>query len=186
MSLDLAGAIRRRKPERRQAPLIPRPADDLTSVADLPRRSRVALVPDTNVYIYNAAGRLPPEVESLLDTALLFHSTICLAELAVGIASADPSGPEWTQVRDYYVELFAAMPDTRLLTPDAQTWAEAGVIAGTLSRVQGYQPYQRKECLNDALIFLTAARAGLPVLTQNRVDFDLIQQLAPEGQFLHF
>ena len=117
-------------------------------MADLPRRSRVALVPDTNVYIYNAAGRLPPEVESLLDTALLFHSTICLAELAVGIANADPSGSEWTQVRDYYVELFAAVPDTRLLTPDAQTWAEAGVIAGTLSRVQGYQSYQRKDCLN--------------------------------------
>jgi predicted nucleic acid-binding protein len=78
------------------------------------------------------------------------------------------------------------VPDTRLLTPDAQTWAEAGVIAGTLSRVQGYQSYQRKDCLNDALIFLTAARAGLPVLTQNRADFDLIQQLAPEGRFLHF
>ncbi|MEL6062021.1 MULTISPECIES: hypothetical protein [unclassified Methylobacterium] len=36
----------------------------------------------------------------------------------------------------------------------------------------------------DALIFLTATRAGLPVLTANRDDFDLIQQLAPEGRFV--
>jgi hypothetical protein len=33
---------------------------------------------------------------------------------------------------------------------------------------------------------LTAAKAGLPVLTADRKQFDLIQQLAPEGQFIHF
>jgi hypothetical protein len=36
------------------------------------------------------------------------------------------------------------------------------------------------------LIYLTAAKAGLPVLTANRDEFDLIQQLAPEGHFIHF
>jgi hypothetical protein len=36
------------------------------------------------------------------------------------------------------------------------------------------------------LIFLTAAKAGLPVLTANRTGFDLIRQLAPEGQFIHY
>jgi hypothetical protein len=54
-----------------------------------------------------------------------------------------------------------------------------------LARTQGFQPHQRKEMLNDALIFLTAARAGLPLLTSNRADFDLLQQLAPEGRFYH-
>ena len=72
------------------------------------------------------------------------------------------------------------------MTPDAQVWADAGVIAGTLSRTQGFQPYQRKECLNDALIYLTAAKQGLPVVTANRVEFDMIQQIAPGGTFLHF
>lgn len=33
----------------------------------------------------------------------------------------------------------------------------------------------------DALIFL----AGIPVVTSNRDGFDLIQQIAPEGQFVH-
>ena len=32
----------------------------------------------------------------------------------------------------------------------------------------------------------TRARAGLPVLTANRDEFDLLQQLAPEGRFVHY
>ena len=60
------------------------------------------------------------------------------------------------------------------------------MIAGTLARTQTYQKHQLKECLNDALIYLSAAKAGLPVLTANCDDFDLIQQLAPEGRFVHF
>ena len=67
--------------------------------------------------------------------------------------------------------------------PDATLW---GVVAGTLARTQGYQPQQRNACLNDALIFLTAAKAGLAVLTSNRDEFDLIQQLTPEGRFIGY
>lgn len=118
--------------------------------------------------------------------ARLFHCSVCLAELAIGVANADPSRANWADLRGYYVELFAAVPSTRLLIPDAQIWAEAGVIAGTLARTQTYQKHQLKECPNDALIYLSAAKAGLPVLTANCDDFDLIQQLAPEGRFVHF
>ena len=82
--------------------------------------------------------------------------------------------------------LLGAIPDARLLTPDAETWHLAGMIAGTLARTQDFQPHQRKECLNDALIYLTAAKHGLPVVTANRVEFDLIQQIAARGAFLHF
>jgi predicted nucleic acid-binding protein len=60
------------------------------------------------------------------------------------------------------------------------------MVAGTLARTQRFQPHQRKECLNDALIYLTAARQGLPVVTADRVDFNIIQQIAPGGTFLHF
>jgi predicted nucleic acid-binding protein len=186
LSIDLAGALRRRKPEKRRSRLAPRPSGELTSATALSGVAPVALVPDTNVYILDAAGRLPPEAEALLDRALLFHCSVCLAELAVGVANADPARPGWKVLRDHYAALFAAIPETRLLVPDAQTWAEAGVVAGTLARTQGYRPEQRKACLNDALIFLTAAKAGLPVLTGDRGDFDLLQQLAPEGRFVYF
>lgn len=155
-------------------------------MADLAPAGPVALMADTNIYINDAAGNLPPMVEALLDRALLFHCSVCVGELAVGVANGDPTHPRWAATRDHYAGLVAAMPPSRLLTPDDQVWAEAGLVAGTLARTQGYQPHQRKECLNDALIFLTAARAGLPVLTSNRDEFDLIQQLCPDGRFVHY
>jgi predicted nucleic acid-binding protein len=147
---------------------------------------RALLLPDTNVYIRAAAGTLPALVQDLVERALLFHCSVCLGELATGIANANPSLPSWSALRDHYLELFDSIPSARLLNPDAQVWADAGVVAGVLARTQGFQRHQRKECLNDALIYLTAAKAGLPVLTADNDQFDLIQQLAPEGQFIHF
>lgn len=105
--------------------------------------------------------------------------------MTTGIANADPSHAMWRKLRDHYAALIASFPARRLLTPDADIWAEAGLIAGTLARTQNFQRHQRKECLNDTLIFLTAAKAGLPLLTANRNEFDLIQQLAPHGRFIH-
>jgi predicted nucleic acid-binding protein len=184
LSIDLGSALRKRKPAKRTAQLIPRARDKLVHWTALSGAHPVLLL-DTNVYINRAAGRLPAPLREVMDQALLFHCSVALAELAAGVANANPSRSGWPALRDHYIELFAAIPATRLMTPDAQVWADAGVIAGTLSRTQGFQPYQRKECLNDALIFLTAAKAGIPVLTANRDEFDLIQQLAPAGQFIH-
>ncbi len=166
--------------------MAPRPPDQLATLANLPGGAPHVLLLDTNIYINQAAGRLPPDACKIIDQALLFHCSVALAELAVGVANADPSRPDWTALQDHYSALFAAIPPSRLVTPDAQIWAEAGVIAGTLARIQGFQPHQRKECLNDALIFLTAAKAGIPVVTADRDDFDLIQQVAPEGQVLSY
>ncbi len=143
------------------------------------------LLLDTKVYINRAAGRLAPNVRDAIGRALLFHCSVALAELACGVANADPSRPGWSAMQDHYAELFASIPASRLVTPDAQVWTHAGVIAGTLARTHGFAPHQRKDCLNDALIFLTAAKAGIPTLTANRCHFDLIQQLAPEGQFIY-
>ena len=184
MSIDLKGVLRRRKPEKRVSQLVARPQAELVDLLGL-RSGPLLLLLDTNVYINRAAGRLPVHVSDAIDRALLFHCSVALAELAVGIANADPSRATWPAMCDHYTELFSEIPASRLLEPDRQVWVDAGIIAGTLTRTQGFQPYQRKECLNDALIFLTAAKAGIPVLTANRDEFDFIQQLAPEGRFIH-
>ena len=139
------------------------------------------MCPDTNVCIFDAAGRLPPDAAALLDRARLFHCSVCLGELATGVANADPARPGWRASRDHYAALFASVPVTRLLVPDAQVWVEAGLIAGTLARTQRFAKAQLNACLNDALIYLTAANSGLPVLTADRADFALIRQIAPEG-----
>ena len=146
----------------------------------------IALVADTNVYIHEAAGTLPAAAAALLDRALLFHCAVCLGEIAVGVANANPAQRSWSAIRDHYVELFDSIPENRILEPDAQAWIDAGLIAGTLARTQTFQPHQRKECLNDALILLTATRAGISVLTSNRDEFDLIQQIAPEVRFVYY
>lgn len=75
---------------------------------------------DTNVYINNAAGRLPPGVEAALDRAVLFHCSVCVAEIAAGVANANPSHKGWKNTRAVYGEVLVAIPATRLLTPDDQ------------------------------------------------------------------
>ncbi len=185
MSPDLQALLRRIKPDKHGAQLRPRPVEALVAAAAFPT-GRVSLVPDTNVYIRAAAGTLPAPVADLLDRSLQFHCSVCLAELAVGVAAYSPQAAAWPAVRDHYAALFAAIPDRRILVPDAEVWTQAGLVAGCLARTQSFDRSGRAACLNDALILLSAAKAGLPVLTANRNDFDLIQQAARTGTFLHY
>ena len=178
--------LRRCNPEKWLDQLAPLPIGQLVAAASLAGTARLSLVPDTNVYIRNMSGTLPTGVEDLLDSALRWHCSVCIAEIAAGIAHYDPTAAGWRRVRRQYGILLRSIPDTRLLVPDAETWHLAGMISGTLARTQGYQPHHRKECLNDALIYLTAAKRGLPVVSANRVEFDMIQQIPPGGTFLHF
>jgi predicted nucleic acid-binding protein len=148
--------------------------------------ARIHLLLDTNVYIHNFAGTLPGPAAGLLDRALQWHCSVCLGEITAGLGHYDPAARDWKLLRQRYATLFAAIPDTRLLVPDDGVWHLAGMVSGVLARTQNFQPHQRKECLNDALISLTAAKEGVAVLTANRVEFDLIQQIAPGGAFVYF
>lgn len=130
-------------------------------------------------------GILAP-VASLLDRSLQYHCSVCLSELAVGVGAYSPLAKSWSAVRDHHAALFAAIPDGRVMTPDPEAWTTAGLVAGTLARAQGFGREALKECLNDALILLTAAKAGLPVLTANRDEFDLVHQVAGQGTLLHY
>jgi predicted nucleic acid-binding protein len=186
LSIDLGASLRRIKPDQHRTLIAVRPRHELTAAADIAGAGRAALLLDTSVYIHSAAGTLPATAAVLVDRGLLFHCAVCIGEMVTGIAASDPHRPNWIGLRNHYLDLIARMPATRVLTPDDDVWAEAGLIAGTLARSQGFQPHQRKECLNDALIFLTAAKAGLPVLTSNRDEFDLIQQIASRGTFVHY
>jgi len=70
----------------------------------------------------------------------------------------------------------------RILNPDRDTWREAGILSGLIARLQQYGSSERRKVLNDALIYLSAARNGCAVLTRNLLDFDLMMQLDPRGQ----
>ena len=142
---------------------------------------RTVLVPDTSIYIDVAAGRLPEAARALLANAVQLHSSVALSELLQGVAMYPHSAPDFRRVRRYYADLFRTILRRRILTPDPDTWSLAGILAGTLARTQNYQPQQRKELMADALIFASAAKAGVPVLTRNARDFALLSQLDGSG-----
>jgi predicted nucleic acid-binding protein len=77
-------------------------------------------------------------------------------------------------------------PSHRIVNPDREVWRDAGILAGLLARVQQYGKAEQRKILNDALIFLSAAKAGLTVLTRNITDFDLRMQLAPDAKVLFY
>ncbi len=183
MPPDLAALLRRYKPERHRETLRPGPPP---SRAAPPRGRPPALLLDTTAIIDDLTGRLPPETADLLDRSIQFHCSVCLAELAVGLAKRDPAAAETALFRDKLQRLMERIPDHRLLTPDADTWAAAGILAGTLARTQRYQREQGRKMLNDALVFLVAARRGIPVLTENRKDHDLLRQVAGHGGYVHY
>ena len=185
MALDVDSALRTLKPERRTKQLSPRASGAFVFAGDLPP-GRIALLLDTNVYIHNAAGSLPPPAAALLDLSLQFHCSVCLSEIGIGLGGYSPLASGYAATRNHYRALINQIPDHRLLVPDEQIWLESGIVAGMLWRIQGYKPQQRKDCLNDALIYLTATKHGLPVLTENKIDFDLIQQIVSRGSFIYF
>ena len=185
MSLDLNDLVRRLKPDKHRTQLHPRRDETLRATDAIPL-GRVRIVPDTNVYINDAADLLSADVEDLFDRSEKFHCSVCLAELTAGIGAFDPGSARWAAVNRHYTALFSAIPPHRVLVPDADIWAAAGMISGMLARTQGFDRSNRMRCLNDTLILLTAAKAGLPVLTADRDDFDLIQQTAGTGVFLYY
>jgi hypothetical protein len=184
LTIDLRKIIRSRKPEKRQTRLTARPNANLIRASDIAGMGRQVFVPDTNIYIMDAAGILPLAAETIINQGLMFHCSICLAEVSVGVGKYAPKASDWRMVADHYAGLFASVPANRLLVPDAETWVDAGMVAGILARTQGFQKQQSRGLLNDAVIYLCAAKNGLPVLTDNKADFDLLQQVAPGGRII--
>ena len=137
MSIDAAAIQRRIKPHKRRTQLSARLPAELVSASDL-GEGIPSLLFDTNVYIKDAAGTLPGDAESVVDRCNSFHCSVCVGELMTGIGNADPALSAWVSQRNHILGLVASIPDHKLLTPDEDVWAEAGLIAGTLARVQNF------------------------------------------------
>ena len=183
MTFNLEALLRQHKPEKKLKALQHRGRSQLVHADNL-RPGPMALVPDTTVYIDMAAGRMPPSAFNLIRSATQLHSAVCLSEIAQGLALHDPKAARYRAVRRHYVELAKRIPPNRVVTPDDEVWMRAGVVTGMLARSQAYQAHQRKELLADALLYLSASKAGLPVLTRNAADFDLLNQLYPAGRVI--
>ena len=187
MSIDLQKSLRRLKPAKNIVQLQPRPDAALQPAASLEVSTQNKFLLDTNVLIRHAAGELPPHVLDLITQAIiLYQCTVCISEICVGLSHRNVAHPNWVKECSYWNAEFATYSEARILEPDDEIWVEAGLVTGSLSRLQHYSKTQMKDALNDALIYLTAAKYGVPVLTENRIDFDFIQQLVKRGKFYWF
>jgi predicted nucleic acid-binding protein len=183
LSFDLARALRRIKPDRYRGPLIRRKRQDLPFVPDTPRPGPELLL-DTSVYIDTLQGRSPRVIDDLLAVRVCNHSSVCLAELTHAFGRLDPGHPGTANALTRIRQVIEAMPAHRVRRPDEQAWGMAGIVAGLAFRLGDYASGHERRLLNDALIYLQALRDGQIVLTGNINDFDLLNQMMPEGRIL--
>lgn len=178
-------SLRRLKPEKRLSQLVSRERSQLTFVDSLKGRYPKFLL-DTTVYIDAAQNSLPAALDFVLPHAEQWHSTVAAAELTALAGRLDPRHPETPQAMRKLIDLVERQPAHRVINPDARAWREAGILAGTLARLQHYGKGEQRRIMNDALIFVSAAYQGCAVLTRNVADFDFLMQLAPFGSAIFY
>jgi hypothetical protein len=183
LSFDLARTLRRLKPSRLETPLSRRRAEDLPFIAAFLSPGPELLL-DTTVYIDGLQDLSHRALDDLMAIRICNHSAVCLAELTHAYGRLAPSHPMSKATLASISRTIRAMPPHRLREPSQSAWGAAGILAGLAFRLGGYQTGQERGLLNDALIFLQALENGQVVLTGNIGDFDLLNQLVPEGRIL--
>ncbi|MDO9473938.1 MAG: hypothetical protein Q7J28_12850 [Caulobacter sp.] len=183
MSFDLAGALRRLKPQRTAGRLTRRPDADLPLLAD-PAEPGPELLLDTCVYIDVLQGRCPPVIDALLTLRIINHSTVALSELTHLFGRLDPAHPNTRRALAELTGVIEDIPAHRLSRPSERAAGEAGILAGLTARLAGRA--SSAELLGDAHLLLHAAETGCTLLTRNLQDFDLMQQLWPQASVLFY
>ncbi|MIL10213.1 DNA-binding protein, partial [Salmonella enterica subsp. enterica] len=124
--------------------------------------------------------------KDLMAARLNHHSSIAIQELAHAIGVLDPGDRRTAGVQKIIAELIGSMPAHRVLTADAETLGRAAILAGVISRIQGYGGDRKLRCLHDCGLYLQALKQGLVLVTRNIADFDICLQLAPQGRVLFY
>jgi hypothetical protein len=138
------------------------------------------------VYIDQMQGRAPEVVERLIETRQVNHSTVAIQEMMHIIGVLDPDDRRTAAVVEAVTVQIEAMPEHRVFAPDAEVLGRAALLAGILSRLQGYARDARLKALQDCVLFLQAQKLGFAVLTANLAEFDPLLQLLPTGRVLFY
>jgi predicted nucleic acid-binding protein len=181
-AFDAEGALRRVRPDRHRQRLAPRRPVPLLP-DDLDARNIGPVLLDTCVFIDNGHDTLPQAVKRLLATRGLIHiSSVTGLELAFSVGRLDPADPRTEPGLRYLRNAQAMAPAHRIVTASPADHVLAGTLVGTLTRTQGLSPDARRELLLDCLLFASARRNGLTLVTANHRDFDLLSQVLPDGK----
>jgi len=157
--------------------------------ADLPFAAEpagAALLLDSCVYIDQMQGCAPRLVEAMVEARHVHHSTVAIQELVHAIGVLRPDDRRTASTVAAIRRQIEAMPDHRIVTPDADMLGRAALLAGMLCRLQGYARDAQLKALHDATLFLQAQKLGLTLLTANIAEFDLLLQLVPSGRVLFY
>ncbi|MGN6551060.1 MAG: type II toxin-antitoxin system VapC family toxin [Pararhizobium sp.] len=162
-----------------------RRSDDELPMLDVARPGRGLLL-DTCVYIDQMQGRAPTVVGELIGLRQVNHSSVAVAELMHAVGRLDPHHPGSAGAIREIGRTINAIPPHRLFTPDVDVTGRAAILAGILSRTQGYGTDNRLRATNKCLLFLQAAKLGLTVLSRNTRDFDCLSQMLPKSSVLFY
>lgn len=183
-AFDIRAALRWSRFDPRRT--LARRLDDALPFASVEELAGQPLLLDTCVYIDQLQGRAPSLVEELIDKRQVNHSTVAIQELTHTIGVLDPVDARTAQVIAVIRDQIEAMPDHRTFAPDVDVLGRAALLAGMLSRLQGYAKDARMKALHDCMLFLQAHKLGFTVLTANLAEFDLLLQLVPTGRALFY
>lgn len=128
---------------------------------------------DSSVYIgaLRAGGDAALVLQRWDRETPLWLSSVVLEELYAGAARSDYRIVEKLE-RDFERA-------RRVLVPSLGDWTQAGKILGRLAEKYGYEQIGRARLANDALIAVSAGRAGITVVTVNRRDFSRLAEFCP-------
>ncbi len=130
----------------------------MTSPSDL-------VVLDTSVLIDQFRTNCHRErIDSLAGS--VGYSVVVLSELWRGARSAEEKA---------VLESFAQRGP--VLTPTGEDWIESGQILAAIRTRRGFEPSKMRDLHFDVLIALTAGSHDARLITSNRADFELIQEL---------
>lgn len=184
MSSEFHATLRRLKPDKHLRPLKRRPDSDLHFLGSGSRPAK--LLYDTTVYIDILQNRFPRDGELMLRATEAWHSPVTESELAAACGLLDPTHPGTRQIVTQIAGIIDRRPSYRTIVPDTDIWREAGILSGTLARLEGLAKRDQRRIMNDALLFASARKYGCAVLTRNIADFDFLEQLDPSGRVLFY
>ncbi len=185
MRADLARSLRRLRPQSFTGTLTRRPDSALMFADDAPLVGPRLLL-DTSVYIDELDGELPAAVETLFRTRTVRHVSVALGELSHSFGRLNPVHPDTRTILAELAGTIEDIPRHRLEDGSAGVLLEAGILSGLVFRLGGFQPGQEVAALNDATIYLHALERGYAALTRNIRDFDLMNQILPEGRVVFY
>jgi predicted nucleic acid-binding protein len=110
-------------------------------------------------------------LQALIPNADLWLSAVVLEELYAG---SDERSKAWVK----RLEAEFARED-RILVPSLEDWIRTGEVLSRLATKYGYEQIGRGRLTNDALIAMSAARAGVRIITANIKDFERLAEFRP-------